>query len=61
LLHYIFQRTGVTPDVVMSKPRFVRTFMLCSMEVQIEAEAEQAAAARERQRQAQAARASRRR
>lgn len=61
MLHYIFQRTGITPDVVMAKPRLVRTFMLKSMEVQLEAEAEQIAAARERQRQAQEARRSRRR
>lgn len=55
MLHYIFQRTGMPPDEVMGKPRFIRTFILKSMEVQIEAEAEQAAAARERQKAAQAA------
>jgi len=49
LLHYIFQRTGMSPDKVMSKPRLVRTFILKSMELQIEAEIEQANAAKQRQ------------
>lgn len=60
-MHYIFQKTGMSPDEVMAKPRFIRTFLLKSMEVQIEAEAEQIAAAKERQRAAQAAQRSRRR
>lgn len=33
----------------MCKPRFIRTFLLKSMEIQLEEEAQQAAAARERQ------------
>lgn len=41
----------MTPDAVMAKPRFVRTFLLKSMEVQIKEEAEQARAARQRQQQ----------
>ena len=41
----------MTPDEVMRKPRFVRTFLLKSMEVQIEEETEQAKAARQRQEQ----------
>lgn len=49
MLHHIFQRTGITPDVVMGQSRFIRTFMLKSMEVQLEEEAE-IAAARNRQR-----------
>lgn len=48
----------MSPDEVWSKPRFVRIFLLKSMELQLEAEAEQAAAARQRQ---QALEASRRR
>ena len=60
-MHYIFQRTGMPPDEVLSKPRLVRTFLLKSMEVQIEAEAEKAAADRERERQIAAARRNRRR
>lgn len=55
-MHYIFQKTGMTPDEVMAKPRFIRTFLLKSTEVQMEAEAEQLAAARERQRTAEATR-----
>lgn len=52
----------MTPDAVMRKPRFVRTFLLKSMEVQIEEENEQARAARQRHEQAmQAARARRKR
>ena len=50
MLHHIFQRTGVLPSVVMGQPRFLRTFLLASMEVQLEAEAErEAALARQRQ------------
>jgi hypothetical protein len=50
----------LTPDEVMSKPRFVRTFMLKSMEVQLEAEQQAAAAAEERRRQAASAKQRRR-
>ena len=38
----------MAPDEVMRKPRFVRTFLLKSMEVQIEAESKQAEEARQR-------------
>ena len=48
-MHYIFQRAGIPPDEFMQKPRYVRLFMLKSMEVQIEAEAQEAAAQRERE------------
>lgn len=52
----------MTPDEVMQKPRFCRTFMLKSMEVQLEAEAEQAAkVAAERQQRQQEIAARRRR
>lgn len=49
------------PDVVLSRPRSIRTFLLKSMEVQLEEEAQQAAAARERQKALMAQRASRKR
>ena len=48
----------MSPDEVWSKPRFVRVFLLKSMELQLEGEAEQAAAMKARQ---QAMAASRRR
>jgi len=38
LLHHIFQRTGLTPDDVMSKPPGVRAFLFASMRVQLESE-----------------------
>ena len=41
----------MTPDEVLKKPRFLRTFLLKSMEVQLDDEAEQAKAARQRQEQ----------
>lgn len=43
----------MSPDVVMGQPRFIRTFLLMSMEVQLEAEAEQAAAAARNRQQLQ--------
>lgn len=39
----------MTPDEVLKKPRFLRTFLLKSMEIQLDDEAEQAKAARQRQ------------
>jgi len=44
----------------MGMPRFIRTFLLKSMEVQLEEEAQQAAAARERQNKLLAQRARKR-
>lgn len=41
LLHEIFQRTGRTPDEIMSKPPGVRAFCLASMRVQLEKEAQE--------------------
>jgi uncharacterized protein YbaP (TraB family) len=38
LLHHIFQRMGIPPDEVMTKPPGVRAFMLASMRVQLEEE-----------------------
>lgn len=50
LLHQIFQRTGMTPDEVMEKPRFTRVFLLQSTRIQIEEEAAQAQRDRDAQR-----------
>lgn len=50
----------MSPDEVMQKPRFVRTFLLKSMEVQLEEEIERAKALeRKREQQTQQARAAR--
>ena len=38
LLHHIFQRMGLTPDEIMSKPPGVRAFLFASMRVQLESE-----------------------
>ncbi|NSW90210.1 MAG: hypothetical protein HPY74_05945 [Firmicutes bacterium] len=39
-MHYIFQRTGRTPDEILSKPPGIIAFCKASMEVTIEAEVE---------------------
>lgn len=51
----------MSPDIVMRKPRFVRIFMLKSMEIQVEAEAREAEAARQRREQMMQQQALRRR
>lgn len=38
LLHHIFQRQGIPPDEVMSKPLGVRAFMFASTLLRVEEE-----------------------